>query len=79
MGRVDGLQAMSYGPYDGICYDGPYEGRRYKNNDYLFRVPIYSPPQPAYSYCDYDPDYTGIVRTCTYRWSAPLRKWVFHL
>lgn len=67
--------AVRYGPYEGVCYDGPHEGRRHKQEYSEFRVALYGDMPIRYAE-HMTPEYLE-VKTGTYRWSVPLRKWVF--
>lgn len=64
-----------YGPYSGVCYDGPLEGERHTVQRGYFLVPVclesvFDPPPP-------DSQVMSEIKYDSYRWSRPLRKWVY--
>jgi hypothetical protein len=61
--------------YEGVCYDGPHEGKSYSYPTPYFRVALFEPLQGFH----WNADPTLDFRTGDYRWSNALRKWVWTL
>ena len=63
--------------YEGRVYDGPWEGRNYASERPRFDVPM----MPRSLDCRFTPASELVAPTTyevkSYRWSAPLRAWVF--
>jgi hypothetical protein len=53
--------------FAGVCYDGPLEGEHWIKPDSSFTIGVWEGK--------YSKQFT--VRRGLYRWSHPLRKWVF--
>ncbi len=63
--------------FSGRVYDGPWEGRNYESERSWFIIPIREP----ISCLEFRPEQTPIlvnIKRGQYRWSQPLRAWVFN-
>ncbi len=61
--------------YEGVCYDGPFEGEHVSQPHPWHRKPVYRPLRQPLPYGDYVMPEAVFVEE--YRWSRPLRKWVW--
>lgn len=61
--------------FEGECYDGPWAGRHVKRDSPYFAV-AFSPPL-AWAQPWEEIAVDAVVHQGFYRWSHPLKKWVF--
>lgn len=61
--------------FTGICYDGPYEGRRLEH--YWSQFPVAAHCRDGLRLFEPGDNVPTTVKLSFYRWSHPLRKWVF--
>ena len=64
-------------PYAGRVYDGPWKGRSHTSERPWFEIPMRSALNPGMF--SYRGEYASpvAIKTGFYRWSRPLRAWVF--
>jgi hypothetical protein len=63
--------------FSGQCYDGPMEGQTRGSELPWFEFPFTEPLKVSYLNKDFIPPASIELKSGFYRWSYPLRQWVF--